>query len=40
MTKEDVTKKIKEILAKDKNFNGTKIKINFTDKKIKPFLSS
>ena len=35
MTKEDVMQKIKEILAKDKSFNGAKIKINFTDKKIR-----
>lgn len=35
MTKEQVTKKIKEILAKDKNFNGTKIEVTFKDKKIK-----
>ena len=35
MTKEQITLKIKEILAKDKSFNGAKIKINFTDKKIK-----
>ncbi len=34
MTKEDVMQKIKEILAKDKSFNGAKIKIKFTDKKI------
>jgi len=34
MTKEDVIKKIKEIVAKDKSFNGAKIKIKFTDKKI------
>lgn len=34
MSKEDVIKKIKEILAKDKSFKGAKIKVNFTDKKI------
>lgn len=34
MTKEDVIKKIKEILAKDKSFTCAKIKVNFTDKKI------
>ena len=33
MTKEDVMKKIKEILAKDKSFNGAKMKIDFIDKK-------
>jgi len=33
MTKEDVIKKIKEILAKDKSFKGAKIKINFINKK-------
>ena len=32
MTKEDVTKKIKEILAKDKSFNGATVKIKFIDK--------
>lgn len=35
MTKQQITQKIKEILSKDKNFNGAKIKINFSDKKIK-----
>ena len=34
MTKEEVMQKIKEILAKDKSFNNTKIKIGFIDKKI------
>lgn len=33
MSKEDVIKKIKEILTKDKNFNATTIKVQFTDKK-------
>lgn len=32
MTKEDVTKKIKEILAKDKNFKGSKVKVKFKNK--------
>ena len=32
MTKEDVTQKIKEILAKDKNFKGATVKIKFVDK--------
>lgn len=35
MTKEQIEKKIKEILAKDDNFKDVKIKINYTDKKIK-----
>ncbi len=34
MTKEDVMQKIKDILTKDKSFNGAKIKISFSDKKI------
>lgn len=33
MTKEDVTQKIKDILAKDKNFKDVRIKIDFKDKK-------
>lgn len=33
MSKEDVIKKIKEILAKDKSFNSATVKIQFTDKK-------
>ena len=33
MTKEDVTQKIKEILAKDKSLNGATVKIKFKDKK-------
>lgn len=33
MSKEDVINKIKEILAKDKNFNSATVKIQFTDKK-------
>jgi len=37
MTKKDVMQKIKEILEKDKNFKGSKIKIKFTDKKIKTY---
>ncbi len=32
MTKEQITQKIKEILAKDKSFNGATVKINFVDK--------
>ena len=32
MTKEDVTQKIKEILAKDKNFKDTTIKVKFVAK--------
>jgi len=32
MTKEDVVKKIKEILAKDKSFNDAKIHITFKEK--------
>ena len=32
MTKEEVYKKIKEILAKDKRFTGAIIKINFIPK--------
>jgi len=35
MTKEQAIKRIKEILAKDKNFNGVKIEVTFKDKKIK-----
>ena len=31
MTKEQVIQKIKEILAKDKSFNGATIKIQFTN---------
>jgi len=34
MTKEEVIQKIKEILAKDKKFADTDIKINFVDKKL------
>lgn len=33
MSKEDVIKKIREILAKDKMFDGAKVTINFIDKK-------
>ena len=33
MTKEDVIKKIKEILAKDKKFDNNKIKVKFIEKK-------
>jgi len=33
MSKDEVEKKIKEILAKDKNFNNVKITIKFSDKK-------
>lgn len=33
MTKKDVIKKIKEILAKDKRFNSADVKIKFIDKK-------
>ena len=32
MTKEEVTQKIKEILAQDKRFKGATVKINFKDK--------
>jgi len=32
MTKEDVIKKIKEILAKDKSFDSSKIDVIFKDK--------
>ena len=32
MNKEDVIKKIKEILAKDKSFDNVTVKINFTKK--------
>ena len=34
MTKEEVMKRIKEILAKDKRFTDAVIKINFVDKKL------
>ena len=34
MTKEDVTQKIKEILAKDKTFADAKVKIIFSKKII------
>jgi hypothetical protein len=33
VTKEQVSQKIKEILAKDKSFDSAVIKIKFTDKK-------
>ena len=33
MTKQQVTQKIKEILAKDKSFIGSTVKIKFVDKK-------
>jgi len=33
MTKEEVVKKIKEILSKDKRFNHANIKINFVEKR-------
>lgn len=33
MTKEQIQQKIKEILAKDKMFDGAKVTINFIDKK-------
>ena len=33
MSKEDVIKKVKEILAKDKSFNGATVEIKFIDKK-------
>ena len=33
MSKDDVKKKIKEILAKDKCLKNVKIKVNFKDKK-------
>ncbi len=35
MSKEDVIKKIREILAKDKEFDGTKIEIIFKNKRKK-----
>lgn len=31
MTKEQIEKKIKEILAKDKRYDGASIKINYTN---------
>lgn len=34
MSKEDVIKKIKEILAKDRRFDGAKIEIIFEDKEM------
>ena len=36
MTKEQVYKKVKEILAKDKRFNNVTIFIKFNDKKGTP----
>ncbi len=33
MSKEDVIKKIKEILVKDKRFNGAKVEVIFKAKK-------
>jgi len=33
MTKEDVIKKVKEIIAKDKKFDDSKIKVEFIEKK-------
>lgn len=33
MSKEDVIKKVKEILAKDERFKNVKFKIDFIDKK-------
>lgn len=33
MTKDEVQKKIKEILSKDPRFKNAKVTINFTDKK-------
>lgn len=32
MTKEEIEKKIKDILEKDKKFNGVTVKIKFKDK--------
>ena len=32
MTKEEIEKKIKEILSKDKKFDGATVKIKFKDK--------
>lgn len=32
MTKQEVEAKIKDMLAKDKSYSGSKIKINFTNK--------
>jgi len=34
MTKEDIEKKIKEILDKDPRFRGAVVKIRFKDKKV------
>ncbi len=34
MTKEQITQKIKDILAKDKSFNSASIKITFMDKTL------
>lgn len=33
MTKEQIQQKIKEILSKDRMFNGAKVTISFIDKK-------
>ena len=33
MTKEQITQKIKELLAKDKSFKDAKVKIIFSEKK-------
>ena len=35
MTKEEVEQKIKEILSKDKKFDGVKVSIKFKDKSNK-----
>lgn len=35
MSKEDVIKKIKAILAKDKQFKSAKVKVSFADKQTK-----
>jgi len=34
MTKKEVLEKIKEILSKDKSFNGAIVEVMFVDKKI------
>ena len=34
MTKKEVMQKIKDILAKDENFKGATVKINFSDKRV------
>lgn len=34
MTKEQIEQKIKEILAKDKRYEGTRVSINYKKKKV------